>query len=176
MEREARGFFRGVQGMKKLLLWFSVGLCAGVALSVAAAYAFGPRDSTTEMNLYDGGSWTNYHLLWHTWRTDEPLAEHTKWAREHMLEGRSFRRLFVCSSERRWFEHRELLADGFGRDNVRRIYQLPVPEQDRIELLHEYQRYLGELPRPNEPYGRLFEKWKAELAPPPSLSEEEECK
>jgi hypothetical protein len=146
--------------MKRNLAWIMLGIAIGLVLSVAAAYVFGPRGSRTTMNLYTGATWTDHHLLWHTWRSERPAAEHTKWASSHLVTKRTYWPVFVCSEERGWFWG-GVHGDGFARDVVREIYNLPVPEERKIELLHEFHENIGNVVvlDSKEPYKRLYEMW-----------------
>ena len=154
--------------MRKNLRWIALGIGIGISLSVAAAYVFGPRGSTAQMNLYTGAKWTYHHLLWHTWLTEHPVAEHTKWARSNMGTERTNYTVFRFSYGRGWFDSLEH-GDGFARDIVKKIYELSVPDERKIELLHEFHqdiermRDVNDKNRDKNHYKTLCKKWVERL-------------
>ena len=154
--------------MKRVLTWIGLGIGIGILLSVAAAYAFGPRGASTHMNLYDGATWTDHNWLWHNWRTEDPVAEHTKWARSHMTTKRTYWPVFVCSGQRRWFGG-TYVADGFARDMVREIYTAPLTQERKIELLHEYHQGIEVVLAVDRqpPYRTFYDQWDSKLKESP---------
>ncbi len=164
----------GALQVKKTIGWIVLGIGIGIALSVAAAYVFGARSSVTYMDLYTGASWTDNHLLWHTWRSESPVAEHTAWARSHFSTDRRYWPVRVCFSSRGWFG-RTIVGDAFPRDIVWEIYRLSVPEERKIELLHQLHLDIGSVVagNSNAPYGTLYTMWDEKLkeAPQPADGE-----
>jgi hypothetical protein len=109
--------------------------------------------------------WTDHNLLGHTWRTYDPVAEHTKWAREHSLSKRTYYPVFCYSYQKLLFEG-AVAGDGFAQDTVRMIHDLHAPEDVRVELLNEYQRELNAMPPvdpDNSVFSDLYGKWSARL-------------
>ncbi len=151
--------------MKTNRLWFGLGICVGIILSVGAAYVLGPRGSSTYMNLYDGALWSENNWLWHTWRSEHPLDEPTKWARAHAITNRTTYWPAFCSSrQKKWFWG-TVFADGATPNIVYGIYFLSVPENDKIAMLHELHQDLDlmrDVDR-SHPSLKLVNKWEAKL-------------
>lgn len=154
--------------MKRNLRWLAIGIGIGIVLSVATAYVCGPRGSQTQMNLYTGETWTTHHLLWHTWRTSDPVGAHTKWALAHVRAGRTYWPVFVCAQQRGWFTG-TMCADGIARDIVREICELSAPEERKIELLHEFHEDIGHIVAVDDkaPYMTLYKTWDGKLKDKP---------
>lgn len=147
--------------MRKHFRWITLGIGIGIIASVVSAYVLGPRGSTTEMNLYTGETWTTHHLLWHSWRTNGPVGEHTKWALAHVQPGPKYWPAFVGSHQHGWFGG-TVDADGSARDFVKEIYGLRIAEEQRIALLHEFHRDIGSVTAV-KPYNTLYEMWNDRL-------------
>jgi hypothetical protein len=147
--------------MGKELRWITLGIGIGIVVSAVSVYVLGPRGSTTEMNLYTGETWTRHYLLGHTWRTDAPVEEHTRWALAHVQPGPKYWPVFVCAHQRGWFGG-TVEGDGFVRDIAREIYELPIAEERRIALLHEFHQDIGTVVAV-KPYKTLYEMWDERL-------------
>lgn len=149
--------------MRKLLILL-LGIAIGILLSVGGVYLVGPRGSETKMDLYTGQTWSYRSLLWHRWIEYEPDADHTIWAKKHKRSDRAYYPVSVCSTQRDWFGS-TVHGDGFVRDTVRQIYELSIPEEDKIGLLLHYHRDVDEVigSRREDGFRDLCDAWGKRL-------------
>jgi hypothetical protein len=140
-ERVWRGG-RPVRGM------FFGGFLSGVLASLLAlailACKYGPRGESREVDLYSGRMMTQRYFLWKRSHIPGPEEPHVRWAIEHQNPVRSWY-VFVCGMSRaEWFGHM-MAVDTFRGDHVLPIYRLPLPEEEKVKLLHQYHEELDAL-------------------------------
>lgn len=149
--------------MKKNLCLILLGIAIGLSLAVAVAYMFGPYESTTKTNLFNGRRWKEYRWVWHRWDTEtEQPSDYAKWASSHMDKELNWPVGFTIS-HRRWFGGREYISVRYPRNIPRRIYNMDVREEKKIKLLHEYHEELQGIRSKNPHYYKLCEKWYQKL-------------
>jgi hypothetical protein len=146
----------------KYLLACAVGFAAGVLVCILIACIWGPRAETLELDLYSGKQRTIKEFLWHYRISQKTADEHTLWAKKHQQRSITPWYVMVSSTQRpNWFGPM-VSGDAYIRDVVRSIYDLSIPEQEKLKLLHEYWSSLDKA-RSEKPIESVFEQWDQRL-------------
>ena len=143
-------------------LIFIAGFFLGVLACILIACIWGPRAETLELDLYSGQQRTIREFLWYYRISLQPDEEHTGWAKEQQEKSITPWYVMVSSTQRSsWFGP---LASGDAcvRDIVRSIYDLSVPQEEKVKLLHEYWSSLDNA-RSIKPVESVFEQWHQRL-------------
>jgi hypothetical protein len=72
--------------------------------------------------------------------------------------------VFVSDVSRRWFGG-TIVGDGFPRNIVRELYELPITKEEKIELLHEYHKNISTVVAVSskDVYRELYKMWDEKL-------------
>lgn len=101
---------------------------------------------TFERDWYTGAGRLKYDCQGKIQTQPRPDAEHTKWAKVHALSPQ--KRLWAAVGGTIYQKgESDLCFDCITRNYVRNIYLLPLPEKERIKILHEYHKYLDKSPK-----------------------------
>lgn len=135
------------QNKHKRKLWITVILFGMLACFLAVvgcqciASKWGPWTQNFMMDRYSGHSIVYTNRAGIQSSVPSPFAPSMQWAKDHQDPERTWYVYGAGMQRTEWFGE-ELAVDCFLRDYVYGMYKLPVPEQEKVELLHEYHRDL----------------------------------
>jgi hypothetical protein len=154
---------------KLLFVGFLLGVLASFLVLVVIACKWGPWTQNFTMDRYSGHSIVYTNRAGKQTSVAGTISPWMQWARDHQDPIRTWYVYGAGMQRTEWFGQ-ELAVDCFLRDYVYEIYKLPVPEQEKVELLHEYYRDLDAMKlkeqQQNEYWNFMkpfYEKWDQKL-------------
>ncbi len=143
MESE-EGIHMKMSGWKFLIVGFLFGVLASFLVLVVIACKWGPRGENSEVDMYSERVMIHKKFLWKRTHTPGPLVPCIQWAIDHQNPVRSWYLVAGGTGRAEWFG--ELLSyDAVTQPYVYAIYTLPIPEEEKVKLLHEYHQDLDAL-------------------------------
>ena len=129
---------------KLLLVGFLFGVLASFLALVVIACKWGPQGESIQEDMYSGRIIKYKFFLWTRSQVSVPMPPYAQWAIDHQDPVKSWY-LFAASTGRgEWFGEMQSV-DTKTRSHVYEIYSLPLPEEEKVDLLHQYHRDLDAL-------------------------------
>lgn len=140
---------------RMLLIGFLLGVLASFMALVFIAFKWGPQGESSEVDLYSGNTITYKFFLSKRSQISEPNQPHVQWAIQHQDPVRSWY-VFAANVQRvEWFGDMQSVESAT-RSYVYEIHSLQIPEEEKVNLLHQYHKDLDTLKLKLEKYRESF--------------------
>jgi hypothetical protein len=132
---------------KPLIIGFLLGVLLSFLALVIIAFKWGPQGENITVELYSGKTTLHKHFLWRRWQESKPTEPYVQWAIDRQEPVKSWELPGGSIARSEWFG--DMLAVDvvihMPTDCVYKIYSMEIPEEEKVELLHQYHQELDPL-------------------------------
>lgn len=141
-----------------LCVGFLLGVLVSFLALVVVAFKWGPQGESVSIDLYSGNLIKHSFFLSRRTHTELPKDAHVQWAIDHQYPVKSWYQTGSNISRSEWFGEM-MSVDFMVRPYVYDIYSLSIPEDEKVQLLHQYHQDLDALKSKQDEYVQSHDFW-----------------